>query len=75
MAAAVDMEAVIGLKDLEDSRKTTDVPRDRTLLPDLTGRDPDDAYSTVPYEQGALFLSFSSRSSAVRSSTPSCGSG
>jgi len=53
-----DMEAMIGLKDLEDSRKTIDVPKDRTLLPDLTGRDPDDAYSTVPYEQGALFLTF-----------------
>ena len=24
----------------------------------MTGRDPDDAYSTVPYEQGALFLVF-----------------
>jgi len=62
------MEAMIGVKDLEDSRKTipgpaaagatTNVARDRTLLPDLTGRDPDDAYSSVPYEQGALFLSF-----------------
>jgi aminopeptidase N len=53
-----EMEAMIGVKDLEDSRKTLDVPRDRTLLPDLTGRDPDDAYSSVPYEQGALFLAF-----------------
>ncbi|HEX5071355.1 MAG TPA: M1 family metallopeptidase [Vicinamibacterales bacterium] len=53
-----DMEAVIGFKDLEESRKTLDTPGDRTLLPDLAGRDPDDAYSSVPYEQGALFLSF-----------------
>jgi aminopeptidase N len=53
-----DMEAMIGVKDLEDGRKTIEVPRDRSLLPDLTGRDPDDAYSTVPYEQGALFLTF-----------------
>lgn len=53
-----DMEAMIGVRDLEDSRKTLDAPRDRTLLPDLTGRDPDEAYSTVPYEQGALFLTF-----------------
>lgn len=52
------MEAMIGVKDLVDDRKTLDVPRDRSLLPDLTGRDPDDAYSSVPYEQGALFLSF-----------------
>jgi leukotriene A-4 hydrolase/aminopeptidase len=53
-----DMEAMIGVKDLEEGRKTIDVPRDRSLLPDMTGRDPDDAYSTVPYEQGALFLTF-----------------
>ena len=53
-----DMEAMIGLTDLGQSRKDITVPRDRSLLPDLTGRDPDDAYSTVPYEQGALFLSF-----------------
>ncbi len=56
--ARADMEAMIGVRDLEDSRKTLDVPKDRTLLPDMTGRDPDDAYSTVPYEQGALFLTF-----------------
>ena len=56
--ARADMEAMIGANDLEEARKTLDVPRDRTLLPDLTGRDPDDAYSTVPYEQGALFLVF-----------------
>jgi aminopeptidase N len=54
--ARADMEAMIGVRELEEGRKTLDVPRDRTLLPDLTGRDPDDAYSTVPYEQGALFL-------------------
>jgi leukotriene A-4 hydrolase/aminopeptidase len=53
-----DMEALIGMRDLEDSRKTLEVGRDRTLVPDLTGRDPDDAFSTVPYEQGALFLTF-----------------
>jgi leukotriene-A4 hydrolase len=53
-----DMEAMIGVRELEDSRKTLDVPKDRTLLPDMTGRDPDEAYSTVPYEQGALFLTF-----------------
>ena len=53
-----EMEAMIGVRELEEGRKTLDVPRDRTLLPDLTGRDPDDAYSTVPYEQGALFLTF-----------------
>lgn len=53
-----DMDRVIGLKRLKDSRPTLTVPRDRTLQPDFTGRDPDAAYSEVPYEQGALFLSF-----------------
>ena len=53
-----DMQAVIGVNDLAESRKTLDKPGDRTLLPDLTGRDPDDAFSTVPYEQGRLFLVF-----------------
>jgi aminopeptidase N len=53
-----DMEAVIGLRDLESDRGTLTEPGDRTLLPSLEGRDPDEAFSTVPYEQGALFLSF-----------------
>jgi aminopeptidase N len=53
-----DMQASIGVRDLEDARKNLPVAGDRTLLPDLTGRDPDDAFSTVPYEQGQLFLSF-----------------
>ena len=56
--ARADMEAMIGVRDLEEARKTLDVPGDRTLQPDLAGRDPDDAYSTVPYEQGALLLVF-----------------
>jgi aminopeptidase N len=53
-----DMEGIIGLRDLAQARETLAVARDRTLQPDLTGRDPDEAYSTVPYEQGALFLRF-----------------
>ncbi len=53
-----DMEAMIGVRALEDARATIEVARDKTLLPDMNGRDPDDAYSTVPYEQGALFLAF-----------------
>jgi leukotriene-A4 hydrolase len=53
-----DMQASIGVRDLEEARKNLPVAGDRTLLPDLTGRDPDDAFSTVPYEQGQLFLSF-----------------
>jgi aminopeptidase N len=53
-----DMQAAIGVRDLAESRKTLEMPGDRTLLPDLTGRDPDDAFSNVPYEQGSLFLVF-----------------
>ena len=53
-----DMQAAIGVSDLAEARKNLPVPGDRTLLPDLTGRDPDDAFSTVPYEQGQLLLSF-----------------
>ena len=45
-------------RDLADARKTLPVAGDRTLLPDLTGRDPDDAFSNVPHEQGQLFLVF-----------------
>ena len=53
-----DMERIIGLRDLAQARTEVSMPGDRTLLPELEGRDPDDAYSVVPYEQGALFLSF-----------------
>jgi aminopeptidase N len=56
--ARADMEAMIGVRDLSESRATIDIARDKTLLPDMSGRDPDDAYSTVPYEQGALFIRF-----------------
>jgi aminopeptidase N len=53
-----DMQAAIGVSDLAESRKTLEVAGDRTLLPNLSGRDPDDAFSNVPYEQGRLFLVF-----------------
>jgi len=53
-----DMERIIGLRDLAQARADVTAPGDRTLQPELKGRDPDDAYSVVAYEQGALFLSF-----------------
>ena len=53
-----DMERIIGLRDLAQSRAELTVAGDRTLQPTLGDRDPDDAYSVVPYELGALFLSF-----------------
>jgi leukotriene-A4 hydrolase len=52
------MEGAIGVNDLKDDRAVAEQPGDKTLLPDLKGRDPDDASSRVPYEQGALFLTF-----------------
>ncbi|HZM94124.1 MAG TPA: M1 family metallopeptidase [Vicinamibacterales bacterium] len=53
-----DMERIIGLRDLGQARADLTVAGDRTLQPTLADRDPDDAYSVVPYELGALFLSF-----------------
>lgn len=53
-----EMDATIAIKGLADARAQISVSGDRTLQPDLTGRDPDDAYSIVPYEQGALFLTW-----------------
>jgi len=52
------MEATIGLSDLAEDRAVAEQAGDKTLQPDLKGRDPDDATSRVPYEQGALFLTF-----------------
>ena len=56
--ARADMEKVIGLGRLKEGRAILTVARDKTLRPDFTGRDPDAAYSEIPYEQGALFLAF-----------------
>jgi aminopeptidase N len=52
------MEAAIGVRDLAEDRAVAEQPGDKTLQPDIAGRDPDDASSRVPYEQGALFLAF-----------------
>jgi leukotriene A-4 hydrolase/aminopeptidase len=50
-----DMEAVLGKQDLD--KEIADLPgRDQVLHVDLTGRDPDEGFSDVPYEKGALFL-------------------
>jgi leukotriene-A4 hydrolase len=53
-----DMERVLGLRELADARANLEVPGDRTLLPNIGTRDPDEFYSYVPYEQGSLFLTF-----------------
>jgi leukotriene A-4 hydrolase/aminopeptidase len=50
-----EMEATLGkgslLKDLKDMDE-----RDQILHVDLKGRDPDDGFTGIPYEKGALFL-------------------
>jgi leukotriene-A4 hydrolase len=50
-----DMEAVLGRRELD--REMAGLPiSDRVLHIDLTGRDPDDGCTLVPYEKGALLL-------------------
>lgn len=49
------MEAVLGFEDLKaDIERLKD--HDEILAIDLTGRDPDEVFSNIPYEKGALFL-------------------
>ncbi|MBI1765660.1 MAG: M1 family metallopeptidase [Acidobacteria bacterium] len=50
-----EMEAVLGRQTLERSLAEAD-DRDEILHIDLTGRDPDDGSTEVPYEKGALLL-------------------
>ncbi|RBP50986.1 M1 family metallopeptidase [Arenicella xantha] len=50
-----NMEAVLGFQDLEADIDRLDAA-DTILAIDLRGRDPDDVFSNVPYEKGALFL-------------------
>ncbi|NNC98616.1 MAG: M1 family metallopeptidase, partial [Gammaproteobacteria bacterium] len=49
------MEAVLGYQDLEEDLASLK-PDDQILAIDLRGRDPDDVFSDIPYEKGALFL-------------------
>lgn len=51
------MEDVLGLQDLREDLATA-APADQSLVPDLTGRDPDAVFSDIPYEKGKLFLDF-----------------
>ncbi len=52
------MEWVLGRQDLEAEIADTlkDKPGDQILVVDLTGRDPDDAFSNIPYEKGSHLL-------------------
>ena len=49
---------VIGFKELEDALQTYQnrSKYQRLVIDFETGEDPDDAYSSVPYEKGANFL-------------------
>jgi leukotriene-A4 hydrolase len=49
------MEAVLGRQDLEDELARLE-DRDEILHIDLSGRDPDEGATRLPYEKGALFL-------------------
>ncbi len=49
------MEAVLGFEDLEADIESLELD-DQILAIDLRGRDPDDVFSNIPYEKGALFL-------------------
>ena len=54
-----DFSAIIGWKALEDSVNQFGHEHDFTkLIPDLKGKDPDDAFSSIPYEKGYTFLSY-----------------
>lgn len=54
-ARRAEMEAALGYQDLQDELKSHP-PADQILHIDLTGRDPDDGATSIPYEKGALFL-------------------
>ena len=53
--ARAEMEASLGLRDLREELATLE-DRDEILYVDLKGRDPDEGFTDVPYEKGALFL-------------------
>ena len=51
------MEAVLGLKTLRDDLAKLK-PADQVLAIDLQDRDPAEAFSSIPYEKGRLFLNY-----------------
>ena len=50
-----NMEAVLGYQDLIADIESLPA-NDQIMAIDLRGRDPDDVFSNIPYEKGALFL-------------------
>ena len=54
-----DFSAIIGWKALQDSVAQFGETHEFTqLVVDLKGKDPDDAFSSIPYEKGYTFLSY-----------------
>ncbi|KAF2152011.1 leukotriene A-4 hydrolase [Myriangium duriaei CBS 260.36] len=52
-----DFSAIIGWKALSDSIANFGEDHEFTkMIPDLKGKDPDDAFSSIPYEKGFVFL-------------------
>ena len=52
-----DFSAIIGRKALDDSMAQFGESHEFTkLIPNLKGKDPDDAFSSIPYEKGFTFL-------------------
>ncbi len=52
-----EMEAMLSRKGLLEELKETKEP-DQILHVDLTGRDPDDGFTGIPYDKGSLFLRY-----------------
>ncbi len=50
-----DLEAVLAYNELLEEMATLPA-KDQVLYVDLAGRDPDEGFTSVPYEKGALFL-------------------
>lgn len=53
--AFADMERVLGVHDLRDDEAQAEAA-DRSLLRATPAKDPDEVFSSIPYEHGALFL-------------------
>jgi leukotriene-A4 hydrolase len=52
-----EMEATLGKRSLIEEMKET-AERDQIMHVNLDGRDPDEGFTGIPYEKGALFLRF-----------------
>ncbi|MGH8444445.1 MAG: M1 family metallopeptidase [Solimonas sp.] len=55
---AAQQERALAAKRLKDGLAETERDDDKTLTPNLVGRDPDDGLSDVPYARGSLFLAY-----------------